>query len=646
MKRSMTRVLSFLVVMGLVLCTIPMLSVFAAQVGGLTTSASGEYVSISSEQAYTGVNSMKIKASASGTAVGNSTDVGIATGETYAIEFYVYPIANGNAWVSLSGNTRAYVRYDGNNCWDSRAMFSSAKVGETGWYKFSGTLAVAPASWEPSIFVVENGFEFYLDDFSITNVNNGKTKKLDFEPAYDKAKNLMAEQVGDSRVSVSWMNPSQPVASKIELFDITDGEEVLLDDSFPVDGGAINEYIQEDVSGVTGKLYRLVFNYDDGAVRSQVIGCNFGKMVAEYTTVGNWVLKNAFTPKSPARLNLDDVEYRSAAPSVHIISNDTTYNTNSSYLQLLVPGTIPAGKYRLEYYTKMNNSKYFWSYAFDKNEGDFRTYPVPTWGEDKINNAAGWELKTRDYTLAEAVTDAHAFTFEIQGYTEDFWIDDVSLIALDDAGFPVTGENLLGADGDLSIAAPAPEAPIGVSADIAGMLNETTVHFTAPADAKYVAIYQADKEEPPVAYVPAGIGQVNLKHLPGKKNYDFVLKSINSEGRESAVGTPISVIPNPTPWILGDFKASKTGDQVTVSVYIENNADDTKTTAQLALAVYDGKTLTAFDATDVTDVTVAAANSGVTLTKTITVPEGSAMRMYLWDSLDGMTVLKKSEMYQ
>ncbi len=687
--RKLTKVLSLVLSMGLILGTVPMIHVSAETtsgtletIGGLTFSntSPGKAMVVCGD-AYKGNGVLKVTAESWGGLLNSDFSIPVDNTDTYAVEAYMKPMSKGeeteHLWFGLAYNQRAYLRWDGTSLTDTTKNYSVEKVGTDGWYKIS-TIHQRETNQEGSPFLITvdyhrsntnteeseptatptpNNICMYMDEIKVINLTQGTYSYYDFEEEhYNKAKNLMATQVEANKVSISWMNPSVPAPTQATLYDISDGGSgTLLTSVTPIAGG-INEYIQEGVAANSTKVYRLDFTYTSGKINSQTVGCKtVASMPALYTTVGDWTLLNAFTPKSPAKMNLDDEVYKTAAPSLHVISNDTTYDTSSTYLQLKTPSTVSAGNYRLSYYVKMNNAKYIWGYTFDKNEDLFRTYPTSNWGEDNINNVADWTLITRDYTLSADAVETNVMRFVLLGYAEDFWIDDVSLIALDASGNPI-GDNLLtDGSGDLSVADPAPEALTGVTAQATENVDEVIVNWTLPsADEtvipEYVVIYDRARGDYPLAYVPASLETVTLKNLEGGVVSHLAVSPVNSQGRQgTAVNKDVTAEAEETvavpeqAWILEDYVVVTYDDQATVCVRIENNSEQANTSAQLLLAAYLDEKMAVFDLTDSKDISPENASEGVVLCKTITVPAGATLKAFLWDSVKGRNAWKKGE---
>ena len=571
--------------------------------------------------------------------------------DTYRFEFYMLPLQwtdGGNIWVSISANNRGYMRNSGiSNVYFTNANYTLTKVTEgekAGWYKVTSVNTVGIGSWDPNMFIIETGLEMYLDDLTVYQIN-GSTEKLlkkfDFEPTYDLAKNMIAAQVDSDKVSVSWRNPKAPAAQQIKLYDVSNGTDVLLADNFATTAGGLNEYLDATATAGTNKVYRVDFIYADGAVKSQTAGTTVATGAGWVYDAAKWHLGTSASPKQSIRMNIDDKVYHTAAPSIHVASNKNGFGSGP-VLTLTLDDTIPAGTYQVSFYRKVVNAEYIWTYAFGINQTANRLYPTGTWGAGKLNNG-DWDLISREITIAEATTKP-VITLDFQGVCEDFWIDDVALYKVENGA--TVGENLVAAIGTVSDVAAAPAAPTAVAADTEGVYNEATLTWTVGEDAKYLAIYNKGAEDIPVAYIPTNCHYVDMKNLTGGKAYTYTVKTVNAEGRESASGFDVTVIPNAKPLVIGEFATSKTGDNVTVSVDVKNNGEGSGVTAQLILATYYNDTLQSFKATNVTTIPETAVSAApITLSETITVPSGYTMVMYLWDSLKGMRPLKQSKTY-
>jgi len=616
----------------------------------------------------------------------------------YGIEFEIHVDSwtSGKLWLRPGPNNNdtfptvyyAYLDYSAENGLyldgTNKGRWTIEAGSRTGWYKVRNLtpivsekgFASASIGGKPGhMWMVESDSDFSVRIDNIkaynwstpsTTQNTGNVvgepfKVIDFTTAqepeatptpapasYSMAKNLIAAHVAAGTVSVSWRNPADPVAQQIKLYDVSTGRDVLLKDDFATTASGINEYLDATAVAGASKIYRVDFIYADGAVKSQTVGTEVATGNGWAYDAAQWHFGSSTANKEPARMSVDDKVYKTAAPSIHISSNDTTWNTGNAVLTLTMEGTLKAGTYELSFYRKMTNSEYVTGDT-SLNTVNNRLYPTDSsttggsWSADSMHNC-DWLQYSKTYTISSDIENPTILRMTFNGKSEDFWIDDVSLRKVEN-GTPA-GDNLLGAIGTVSDVTAAPAAPTAAEADTTGVYEEATLTWSVGSDAKYVAIYNKGEEDIPLAYIPVDFGYVDMKNLIAGRAYTFTVKTVNAEGRESATGFDVTVTPNATPTVIGDFKTTKTGNDVTVSIDIKNNSAGSNVTAQLIMATYYDDTLQTFKATDVTTIPETAISAApVTLSETITVPSGYTMVMYLWDSLSGMRPLIPSKTY-
>lgn len=460
---------------------------------------------------------------------------------------------------------------------------------------------------------------------------------------YVPAKNLIVTQVSGTQISVSWRNPkaTDGAISAITKAEIYDADtNALLYTSANTTANAIVEYLDTDFTVGTAKNYRLDLTYSDGAVKSQVAG--YVPASTGYTyTAGSWQVISSYSVKPGAKLSVDDEVYRTSAPSIHVASN-TTAGLDVADLRLkLIPSiTLDTNKtYRIEGYAKMNNAGYIFEFMLGNTNRSFMIHDKWT----QFLTHENWVKFTKDIVPDNAASPI--INFNLADSTEDFWIDDVTLYELTGGeGTETTGDNLLAGIGTCDDVSAAPAELTGVSAK--NRTNEAMIKW-GDTDAAYVAVYDNNvSEDIPVAYVPASMGYVDLKNLDAGKTYNYTVKAVNAEGRESAAGVAVSATPLAEALVISDYKTSASGNEVTVSVDLKNNSYGNDLTAQLFLAVYDGKVLESIAQSDMTGVPQTELGADpVTVSTKINVPQGKTMVMYLWNSLDGMKPLKACEAY-
>lgn len=581
----------------------------------------------------------------SGVWIGKSSDFGLDTSKSYKLEFYMYPVnfgATNAVWVSIAGNHRLYIQAHYNNyIYGNNGTFTRIETGaKAGWYKYTGDFKQASGTWDPQFIVNEKGgAEFYMDDITITEQETGDVvTKIDFEKTYALPKNILTTQVSTDKLSVSWRNPKSSEISKVALYDVTN--DALISDSFSTDSDAvINKEITEYTTEAgESQIYRLDFTYDDGMVKSFVTGYTPSKSWSY--KVGTWTM-TASEPKAPDKMMADDKVYHTAAPSIRVFSNATTGSeSKDSHIEIHTTEKYdPTKTYRLSGWVKANNKGYLWARTFDNTGNTYRIYSPLCGNYGKSDHTTDWVKFSIDAKPASE-TD-RVLQFNLRNVAEDMWLDDLELYELDESN-NITGSNLIDGIG----AVDAKEKPDEVTAgNVTNNVNASRVRWTAADSDAYVAVYDADlSSDIPVAYVPASMGYVDIENLKGGNTYSFILKAVNSEGRESENGVTVTAEPKPEDLIISDFSVSTSGTAANVSVNVKNNNMGDDFTAQLLVAVYkDGNILTDIKTTAVTSIAQTSASAApVSLSQSITVPSGYTLKVYLWDSISSMKPLKPS----
>lgn len=607
----------------------------------------GSTVEYSTAKAYDGRRSIHINGAVW---LGQKSDLGITRNNCYDVTFYVYPVSTaGDMWVSIDGGVRGYLVYDGTTLKDNRSIFIMEKLtdpSKAGWWKASVTNVQATGTWDPNFFIAESGFECYIDMLTVKDTAEAASS---FSSSFEKAvtpdarvdympKNLMVTQVSSTELSVSWRNPAAPAISSIKLYD-GDGTELVPTTAFSTAADAKIEYIDTAFTANTEKLYKVEFTYGDNTVKSFVTGFMPTGSGYDYE-IGNWKLVSGSSPKPPAKLTLDNNVYRTAAPSIKVVSNFTGGSNDHSKQQWLAVYADEAldttATYRVTGYAQMNNTAYIWERLLDDQNGSNRIYTLHN-SYNSYKSLTNWTKFTFDGKPTSANTKI--INFNIEGSVEDLWIDDVSLYKLDADSNP-TGDDLLASIGSADNFATTPEITLGTCRS---NTNAARLRWTARTEHKYVAVYDTEMSEyTPVAYVPASLGYVDLENLAGGTTYTYILKGVDANGRESAAGVTATVTPEAEALVINDYVTSKSGDNVTVSVDIKNNSAGSDVTAQLLLAVYEGDVLQSLETTAATAVPQTAIGAAATaLSQTVAVPDGQTLIIYLWNSLDGMAPLKK-----
>lgn len=616
-------------------------------------------VRYATEKAYDGARSLYINTmrkqytgSESKIWLGTQADLGIANGKTYKMKFYIYPVnyekAGSIMYCSLDGTYGNRQRFEYNagglKVWNigTGSITRITSGNKAGWYEYIGPAITNANSWQPEIFIVECAAEFYLDDIQLYEVDNGVeklVKEMTFEKEYALPKNILTTQVSSDTLSVSWRNPKSSEIAKVALYDVN--TNTLLAENFDTSSDKVQEYKTTEYAQNDSQIYRLDFTFNDGVVKSYTTGYTTGKSWSY--KVGTWTF-SASEPKAPDKIVADDKVFHDAAPSLRIFSNATTgWESKSSLLELHITGKFdPAKMYRIEGWYKANNKGYVWARPFNQSGNDYRIYEDLAGKWNNVNTVVEWKKFSKD---AKPVSETNrVLQFNFRNVVEDFWLDDLTVYELDEAGNPI-GDDLVEGIGVIDAAEKPAELAAG---EVTNSVNSAMLRWTAADDAAYVAVYdKAVGTEVPIAYVPAEMGYVELANLNGGNTYNFLLKAVNSEGRESANGVSETAQPLPEDLIVSDFAVNTSGGTANVSIDIKNNGMGDDFTAQLIVAVYESEdVLKNIKATGITKIAQTGASAGpVTLTQSITVPAGCTLKVYLWDSLDSMKPIKASRSY-
>ncbi|MEE1047901.1 MAG: hypothetical protein U0M60_10815, partial [Clostridia bacterium] len=540
-----------------------------------------------------------------------------------AFDIYIDNWTGGKLWLKPApnnNNTYSTVYYASLNYSAEKGLYLddtnkgrwkiTALTGEkAGWYRVENTTAICSEKGFASVNGYGRGYMWYVpadntgdisvcvDNIELYNWTDGYTgqntgsitgdpiKVIDFETVaidYDARvdympKNFMAVQSGLTQMNIAWRNPAAPAVSSVKLYDITNPKaatEIVPATAFSTDADAINKVYHENISSGTTYVYRLDFTFADGTVKSYTTGCTAGDGTYSYKS-GSYTLTAAGSSnKAAARLELDDNIYGTAAPSIHVITNATTFDAADSRVVLMLYPNTPIKKdtnYEVNLKIKGNKMHYVQSrgLGYDNNTYMIANFSWGGWGLGKLKTQEDWFPSTR--TVVANKSDCSVFTFTFPGSVEDFWIDDAEIYELDANGARVDGVNILASIGavDNAQARPADLATVTATPEAFG----TKLSWTAGEGQEYVAVYdKAMSEYNPVAYVPASLGEVTISNLEEGETYDYIVKTVNAEGRESENGTEVQALAGGEELIVTYYVPAKnfivtqvSGTQISVS---------------------------------------------------------------------------------
>lgn len=655
MKR---RILSLLLALGMVVSVLTAGSVYAEDIDGTVTEIGGGWaVKYSTDQAHNGSRSAHFKQmdGPNWDYNGKLSDLGMEAGKEYTLSFYSkgtigsLAISFGEAPWGTEGNS-ALVVITNNELSDATkgGTYKQLEFSEVdnGWKKFVYKANVTNNDiqlfWKKDGPTVSN--DFYIDDISITDENGNELitnggfeiqepvtpdgARVDYEP-----KNPLVTIANANKLNISWRNPAAPALSKVSLYEITTGKSVLLSDTLSTGADAVCGYTADASSGI--HVYKLIYNFEDGKNTEVVLAKAAKEDRWNTETVGSWRLNGAGSGDNPPVSAVYDYNvYNSAAPSIRVYSNiEERQDGVTAELTLRPTQDLQVNqKYRLTYSIKGNKIAYAWLRG-----GNWKTDLTTPVGWDSVESFSDWETKTVDFT---AKGSDYGIQFTIINPTEDMWLDDISIYALDEND-NITGNNLfegVGTGDNITRTANLDNVNIGKNYN-----NGAIVQWKAAADTM-AAVYLKDGEELKLrAYVPASLGSVNIENLINDEDAELVVKAVK-EGVPSE-GVSVTAHPVPDPVVFGEYNMTTNNNERTVTITVKNNTAGDNYTAQLILAVYDGNMLLNMAKTsEPTVIPQTEPNAApVPLTETVTLEEGKTLKAFLWNSISGMTPLKPAE---
>ncbi|MGN0178616.1 MAG: hypothetical protein ACI4DY_04130, partial [Monoglobaceae bacterium] len=245
------------------------------------------------------------------------------------------------------------------------------------------------------------GFEEYFED-----KGGEQDEPYDTEPYQPKS--MRFTKMND-RASLNWKNPAADTLSKISVYDVTDGEGVLLTDELSTEANKIIYCYTDELASGANYIYKIVFSFTDKGDYIYYLGGTPSPKVSEQT-FGKWMFSNNMGGKYeyvPSVAYVDGTEAHSGdasfkmASSVSMISED---NMNGNiYMKLQQKLPLEIGKtYKISFWIKADDLSHnfnatMWFDLFNGNGGR------PVIGS---NGTYDWKKYEYDYTYGlEAAHD-------------------------------------------------------------------------------------------------------------------------------------------------------------------------------------------------------------------------------------------------
>lgn len=613
------------------------------------------YVQVTKDAAYEGENSLEVCYPlgdlGDGTAIyfRNFSVAGAAAGQ-YTISLYVK--------AAKGAPLKLHLEYEGGDYVRELKYYNLPTAGikvrdaGDGWFLYTMN-ANAEKPLRQFYFEIFDRIEqpVYVDGISITRKDGGEnlldnggfesvtveSKVLKYEPV-----NVMVSERDGSILTPSWRNPNAD-AEKIRLYDITDGKNTLISDSFDTGAGKLNHCQIKQLTEEKEYLFRLEFDFGSAGVREFFISGTANSRNTYYG--GGWSCNFAYGADykyTPVWVGPDGETKHGGAAAVNVKSNLNGESGLFLEINIAFSGILEKNKkYRVS----------LWSKAEEMESGtvtllmeDSRIGTIPKSG------SYDWTQSVFDYdTEKNAISGC--LKFWVQKSVRNLWIDDIEVYELDSDG-NTTGDNLVpnsevagfekGFDGSV---------PPGVSDVKAEPLSrQAKISWTKPASSvcDKVRIYQEiDGETVLRGVLPATQSEITLSKLENESEYTYIIKTASKYGVESE-GSRVTVSPvtpeaELLPLVINGGTDSLNLGTNTFEMTAMNNfsAEELKVELIAALLKNDGKELAELKSTQASLV----AGESAELKTELSIPnDGNAytVKLFVWDGLFSLNSLQKT----
>lgn len=610
MNMKMKKIISGIITAAL---CIPCLTAWAED-GGWKTELFGsdktdktKYYAVNSmEKAYDGSYSLNVVYPGRAKAgnymeVTNTLKGDIASG-TYDIKFYIRDNFSSTSKLVIGESEYTF----DNAVWSVETL--TAPSGETDWKCYSASVEL-PDITSPVFKFVFGGpvAGCYIDEVSLcpsgTDENyvtvGGFETYVQEEIEYDGdlyiPTAVMYAPTSDGGITVSWKNPQSETVKKISLYDVTDGEEEFITDSFEVTANTFCKYTTGELVEGDSYLYKLVFEYSDVPAMEYFITAKARNAVAShaYNPVGAWsVISNhsGDTGYGLQRVEIDTKEKHSGEASLKFMTNAEAV-LPSIYLAVSTSIAPTAGNdYEFSFWTKsLNSSRNMkvhmnWK-IFDKGFSDSNYFMMGTSGTYE------WKQIVAKKTEIESASTSLSFAFDHP--TDGFWIDDVEFYELDADGNRI-GENLIKDGGfedlliptDMELTASEP-VPDNGSAYLSW-----TLHGENPEG---VNLYQKVGEDwVSRGFVGKAFTSAEFTKLMYESDYEMKIVPVNTDGIEDdgeevsfTTYAPDYEIKNPQVLLSGTpVEEITTGGYYSARISVKNNVFTDGLKCELLVGIY------------------------------------------------------------
>ena len=441
-------------------------------------------------------------------------------------------------------------------------------------------------------------------------------------------------------LAVGWKNPPSNNIKKIELYDISSGEDVLLSDSFNTEESMVNHYKITKLTNGQLYQYKVHFSYIDG---TETEFFTFGTPQSADKQLSPWSItlnKGNDYGYSAIDYNIDVNEKHTGNASLKVTSNIVKASNVYGILSRTFDVEVGA-----------NYQFKFWAKAINNNSSLEITNNWNLLDGNKNREVADfkgtYDWKEFVIDIKETSTANIKFLLLMKDVSESVWFDDFSLVKMEE-GQPV-GENIF-TDGDFENFYVQPN--IGKVNGLSGVGGDESVKLTwkSTSGANKIKVYQViDGVKYSRGYISSAVTDLTITNLANDTEHTFALAGVDEIGNEGEASevTVRTIAP--------DFKIyepklyKRTGEETStlsngryeVRTEVRNNKSDAAIPVIQMVALYKGNVLISLKSESV------MAEKGVPVIlgtgKTVTIPltdyEQYHIEVFLWDSKDGMKSL-------
>jgi len=457
----MKKIIKFLLAFSVTAQSFASFSAFAANgwtvsyFGTTNTNRDNYYAVVSEESKYEGDSAMEIRYGGAPVAgnyveIKGSLNAELTDGAEYTLVFYNKGSASSFTDICIGNNIT--VKYADM----VKESASDSPSGETSWSKYTYNFTYSDGGEDYILFrfsgrttptrldsvgiFEKNSIENLVVDSGFEGVEEEAPSEEPFDTTEYQAHEFIAAP-GNGKIGLSWVNPVTGDLSDVELYDITNGEWILLSDEISNTPSAVINY---PVEGLTnGASYRFAVKFEFKSKPAFTYFVSGSPASGNVAGIGDkWRFedfKNGAAGYCPANMSLSDDTMSGDGYSVRFRTNiDKTVPDLSGNIYLRYYHSIEAeanANYKLTFKAKCEGIdgkiQLLW------NWNPFDEY-APSWACPELTGTKDWA--EYEYTLTSG-DKTPAYVHFLSDVVGTLYLDDIEMYKLDENG-EKTGDNL------------------------------------------------------------------------------------------------------------------------------------------------------------------------------------------------------------